>query len=85
MNSPLSCLSVPLHDCTLTSSHSIPPSRSVPEIGEGVIALGEGGGGDIHVEKRSEICSPVNGTPSFGVIDRGVRKWVVGKKGAGFM
>jgi hypothetical protein len=47
--------------------------------------FGEGGGGDIHVEKRPDIDSPVSGTPSFGVMDRGIKKWVVGRKGAGFM
>ena len=47
--------------------------------------FGEGGGGDIHVVKRSDIDSPVSGTPSFGVMDRGIKKCVVGRKGAGFM
>lgn len=85
MKSPFSCLSFPLQACTLTSSQSIPPSRSVPDMGDGVMDLGEGGGGDIQVEKRSDICSAVRGRPSFGVIDRGMRKWAVGKNGAGFM
>jgi hypothetical protein len=49
------------------------------------MAFGDGGGGDIHVENRSDIDSPVIGTPSFGVIDRGIKKCDVGRNGAGFM
>lgn len=54
-------------------------------MGDGVTDLGEGGGGDIQAENRSETDSPVIGTPSFGVIDRGIKKCVVGRNGAGFM
>ena len=74
MNSPLSCLSVPLQDCTLTSSQSIPPSLSVPEIGDGVIVLEADGGGDIHSKKRSATDLSDIGGASFGVMLRGIKK-----------
>jgi hypothetical protein len=76
MNSPFSCLSLPLHDCTLTSSQSIPPSLSVPDIGEGIISLGESGdgGGDIHSVKRWMTDWSDIGGASLGVIERGIKK-----------
>lgn len=85
MYAPLSCLSSAFQLCTLTSSQSIPFEGSVPDKGEGTIPPLVGGGGDIHSRKVSAMVSEVIGVSSFGVIDEGKKKWVVGRYGAGLM
>jgi len=52
----------------------MPPSLSVPEIGDGVIILDDEGGGDIHSRKRSATDLSDIGGASFGVMLRGIKK-----------